>query len=134
MARTMWMHASISACMAIYLKTEIHYCKNDSPKSFWKYRKIWGWSLISSFSMVTHWAYFLIWKWEKTDYFLANVKEDCESHISQMFENFVMQIVLPLPSYQQLNLGQDWWTGMFANQIEIQLGWGPAEVCQSFLS
>lgn len=35
------------------------------------------------------------------------MKEALGSHISQMFENFVMQIVLLLSCYQQLNLGQD---------------------------
>lgn len=62
------------------------------------------------------------------------MKEALGSHISQMFENFVMQIVLLLSCYQQLNLGQDWLTRMFANQFEIRLGWAPTEVCQNFLS
>lgn len=55
------------------------------------------------------------------------------NHISQMFENFVMQIVLLLSCYKQLNLGQDWLTRMFTNQFEIRLGWASTEVCQNFL-
>lgn len=58
---------------------------------------------------------------------------EVSSHLSDS-ESFVMQIILLLSSYQQLNLNQDWLTRMFANQFETKLGWGPMEVCQNLPS
>lgn len=60
--------------------------------------------------------------------------KEVTSHLSDSRGSFVMQIILLLSSYQQLNLGQDWLTRMFSNQFETRLGWGPMEVCQNLPS